>query len=225
MDKQELTTEIKKLTELLRQSTPEKKGEIEKKLVELYFELYRIDAELATKGNIVDKISKIKMEKTTNWALKVKALEELIFRRYDVIVALLDGTKLPKEQVPAGEFYINEKGQKCRKVLKVVPVQKTQEAMEKGRFDNLSKKVSTALVNGSNQLIKVSKTAIGKIGEKSRKAKASASSFMDSMMDRLIEKMQLDKTIKSLELYQKENGKDVHDLIDFLKKIQESTKK
>ena len=49
MENNKLTNEIKKLTELLRQSTSDKKDEIEKKLVELYFELYRNDTELAQK--------------------------------------------------------------------------------------------------------------------------------------------------------------------------------
>ena len=95
--------------------------------------------------------------------------------------------------------------------------------MDKGKLDDFKQKVSNALVNGSNQLIKVSKNAFNKLGEKGRKAKASAGAFMDSMMTRLIEKMQIGKTIKSLEDYQKESGKDVHDLIDFLKKIQKTT--
>ena len=30
----------------------------------------------------------------------------------DVTVTLLDGTKIPKSQVPVGVIYINEKGQK-----------------------------------------------------------------------------------------------------------------
>ena len=223
MENNELTNEIKKLTELLRQSTSDKKDEIEKKLVELYFELYRNDTELAEKKKIDDKITTVKGEKTTNWSLKVKALEELKFKRFDVVVTLLDGTKLPKEKVPNGEIYINEKGQKCRKMLKVVPAQNQPEAMEKGRLNDFKQKVGTALVNGSNQLIKVSKSTFSKLGEKGRNAKVSAGAFMDSMMTRLIEKMQIGKTIKSLEDYQKESGKDVHDLIDFLKKIQKTT--
>lgn len=225
MDKQELTTEIKRLTELLKQSAPDKKGEIEEKLVGLYFEFYRIDADLTDKGIIVDRVAQMKGERPTNWTLKVKALEELKYRRYDVVVTLLDGTKLPKECVPAGATYINEKGQKCQKTLKVMSSPQTVEQNKNKMFGNLGKKISTALMNGSNQLIKVSKNAIGKIGEKSRKAKASAGSFMDSMMDRLIVKMQLDKTIKSIEEYQKESGKDVNDLIDFLKKVKKTTEK
>ena len=143
----------------------------------------------------------------------------------DIIVTLLNGTKVPKSQVPVGEIYINEKGQKCRKALKVVATQKAPEPKRKGVLGNFAQKITSGLVNGSNQLIKVSKSAVKTIGEKGQKAKASANAFMDSMFTKLIEKMQLDKTIKSLENYQKESGKDVHDLIDFLAKIQQTTKK
>lgn len=142
----------------------------------------------------------------------------------DIIVTLLNGTKVPKSKVPVGEIYINEKGQKCRKVVKVVATQKVPEPKCKGVLGDFTQKVTSGLINGSNQLIKVSKNTFSKIGEKRRKAKASANAFMDSMFTKLIEKMQLDKTIKSLENYQKESGKDVHDLIEFLTKIQQTTK-
>lgn len=219
MENTVLTTEIKRITELLRQSTPDKKGELEKKLVELYFEFYRTAAGLTSKDDIVNRISQIKMERSTNWSLKVKALEELQFRRYDVVVALMDGTKLPKEQVPAGAFYINEKGQKCQKALKVIQAAKPEKKGQKF-LGNLAQKIGTGVVTGSNQLIKVSKNTISKIGEKRRKAKASAGALMDVMVSKLMNKMDIGKTIQSLEEYQKSTGKDVSDLINFLKKLQ-----
>lgn len=215
MENTELTTEIKRITELLRQSAPDKKGELEKKLVDLYFEFYRTSEELTTKGNIVNKISQTKVERPTNWSLKVKALEELQYRRYDVVVTLLDGKKLPKEQVPAGEFYINEKGQKCQKALKVTQVAQPEKKDQKF-LGNLAQKISTGVANGSNQLIKVSK----KIGEKKRRAKDSAYAFMDVMVAKLMNKIKIGDTITSLEEYQKNTGKDVSDLINFLKKLQ-----
>lgn len=43
----------------------------------------------------------------------------------DKIVTLLDGTRIPKSRVPNNEIYINEAGQKVRKVIKVV--EKTEE--------------------------------------------------------------------------------------------------
>ena len=143
----------------------------------------------------------------------------------DIIVTLLNGTKVPKSKVPVGEIYINEKGQKCRKVVEVVETQKVPEPKRNGVLGDFTQKVTSGLVNGSNQLIKVSKDTFSKIGEKRRKAKANAGAFMDSIFEKLVAKMQLDKTIKSLENYQKESGKDVHDLIDFLTKIQQTTKK
>ncbi|MBO7629390.1 MAG: hypothetical protein J6S87_05540 [Bacteroidales bacterium] len=146
MEKQELTAEIKRFTQLLRESAPEQKGELEKKLIDLYFEFYRTSAELTTKGNIVDKIAEITVEKPTNWALKIKALEELQFKRYDVIVTLLDGTKLPKGQVPAGASYINENGQKCQKTLTVAqPNTKPEEKTSGFNLKNIKDKVSQKL--------------------------------------------------------------------------------
>lgn len=145
MENTVLTTEIKRNTELLRQSAPDKKGELEKKLVELYFEFYRTSTELTTKGDIVNRLSQVKVEKPTNWSLKVKALEELQYRRYDVVVTLLDGKKLPKEQVPAGAFYINEKGQKCQKALKVTTTKPNPKDNEKP-LANLSQKLDNGFV-------------------------------------------------------------------------------
>lgn len=219
MENSALTTEIKRITELLKQSAPEKKGELENKLVELYFEFYRTSAEITSKGDIVNRISQMKVEKPTNWALKVKALEELQYRRYDVVVTLMDGKKLPKEQVPAGEFYINEKGQKCQKALKVTPTVQPEKKDQKF-LGNIAQKIGTGVVTGSNQLIKVSKNTFEKIGEKRRKAKASAGALMDVMVSKLMNKMNIGKTIQSLEEYQKSTGKDVSDLINFLKKLQ-----
>lgn len=219
MENSALTTEIKRITELLKQSAPEKKGELENKLVELYFEFYRTSAEITSKGDIVNRISQMKVEKPTNWALKVKALEELQYRRYDVVVTLMDGKKLPKEQVPAGEFYINEKGQKCQKALRVTQVAQPEKKDQKF-FGNLAQRIGTAVAKGSSQLNKVSKNTFGKIGEKKNRATASASAFMDRMMAKLMAKMNIGKTIQSLEEYQKTSGKDVSDLINFLKKLQ-----
>lgn len=219
MENTVLTAEIKRITELLKQSGPDKKGELEKKLAELYFEFYRTSAEITSKGDIVNRISKVKAEKPTNWALKVRALEELQYRRYDVVVTLMDGKKIPKEQVPAGEFYINEKGQKCQKALKVTPVVQPEKKDQKF-LGGLVQKIGTGVVAGSNQLIKVSKNTFEKIGEKRRKAKASAGALMDVMVSKLMNKMNIGNTIQSLEEYQKSTGKDVSDLINFLKKLQ-----
>ena len=148
----------------------------------------------------------------------------------DVIVTLLDGRKIKKSQVPVGEIYINEKGQKVRKVLKVVPAPPQPEEKKKP-FANLTQKlgaglaktkqsVTSAVVSGSSQLIKVSKDTFSKIGERRKRAKANANAFMDSLVAKLMAKMNIGKTIQSLEEYQKTSGKDVSDLINFLKKLQ-----
>lgn len=166
MENTVLTAEIKRITELLKQSAPEKRGELENKLVELYFEFYRTSAEITSKGDIVNRISQMKVEKPNNWALKVKALEELQYRRYDVVVTLMDGKKLPKEQVPAGEFYINEKGQKCQKALRVTQVAQPEKKDQKF-FGNLAQRIGTAVAKGSSQLNKVSEnTSLEKSGRK-----------------------------------------------------------
>lgn len=66
----------------------------------------------------------------------------------------------------------------------------------------------------------IAKNTFGKIGEKSRKAKASANAFLDRIVAKIMDKINFGKTIQSLEDYQRTSGKDVSDLINFLKKIQ-----
>lgn len=230
MENNNLTTEIKSLTDLLRNSSSEKRGEIEGHLIVLYKLFFKGDEELLKGSKKIDeKINEITTGKPTNWSLKVQALERLK-NEQEPVVTLLDGTQVRKSQVPAGEIYINENGQKVRKVLKVVPVPPKPEEKKKP-FAKLSQKlgeglskakesVSAAVVNGSSQLIKVSKNTFGKIGEKKRRAKASAYAFMDVVVANLMNKMRIGDTITSLEEYQKKTGKDVSDLINFLKKLQ-----
>ena len=152
----------------------------------------------------------------------------------DVIVTLLNGTKIAKSKVPIGEIYINEKGQKCRKVLKTVPVTTKPETKGGAFFSNMTKQlndglgklkdgVSTAAIQGTSQIIK----GAGQVGQlvKTTKSKisgvkASAAAFMDSLIAKAMAKINIGKTIESLEEFQKTNGKDVSDLIIFLKKLQ-----
>ena len=141
----------------------------------------------------------------------------------DVIVTLLDGTKIAKSKVPVGEIYINEKGQKCRKVLKAVPVTTKPETKGETFFSTMSKQLNQGLIQGSSQLIKgvgqvsnLVKTAKNKISG----VKASAANLMDSLIAKAMAKINIGKTIESLEEFQKTNGKDVSDLINFLKKLQ-----
>lgn len=152
----------------------------------------------------------------------------------DVIVTLLDGTKIEKSKVPVGVIYINEKGQKCRKVLKTVPVAAKPETKGGSFFSNMTKQLndglgklkdgaSAAAIQGTSQLIK----GAGQVGQFVKTAKnklsgvkANAASFMDSLIAKAMAKINIGKTIESLEEYQKTNGKDVSDLINFLKKLQ-----
>ncbi len=53
----------------------------------------------------------------------------------DKIVTLLDGTRIPKSKVPYDEIYINEAGQKVRKVMKIVEKPKEED-------DNLISKIT-----------------------------------------------------------------------------------
>jgi len=206
MENKDIVAEIKEYTNLLRASEKDKRGEIEAHLVELYKKRFKENPELLKDIKKIDeKIAAIKGERPTNWVLKVQALESLK-NEIDAVVTLLDGTKMRKSQVPNGEIYINEKGQKCRKVLKVIPVQHKPETTDEKRAKKFAQKIKAAVVNGSAQLIKVSKNTFKKIGEKRKRAKASAGAFMDSMMAKLMAKMQIGKTINSLEEYQKSSG-------------------
>lgn len=81
-------------------------------------------------------------------------------------------------------------------------------------------KVAEASQKATQKTGQISKNTFGKIGEKSRRAKASAIVFLDRMMAKMMDKINFGKTIQSLEDYQRTSGKDVSDLINFLKKLQ-----
>lgn len=156
----------------------------------------------------------------------------------DVIVTLLDGTKVKKSQVPIGEIYINEKGQKVRKVQKMVQVVKKSDDKKGKTVESLSPKlnsnfgkaregIASAITQGSSQvsegatqLLHVAKNSFDKIGEQKQRAKKSAYAFMNTILARLMNKINIGKTIQTLEEYQKTSGKDISNLIDFLKKLQ-----
>lgn len=87
-------------------------------------------------------------------------------------------------------------------------------------LENAKESVSAAVVNCSSQLVKASKKTFGKIDEKRHRVKDNAKAFMDVMVAKLIKRIKLGNTIKSLEEYQEKTGKDVSNLIDFLKKLQ-----
>lgn len=78
----------------------------------------------------------------------------------DIVATLLDGTKIKKSQVPVGEIYINEKGQKVRKVLKV----KTNPKDIKKTIANLSQKIDGGYVKVRDGII-VAATKYAKIVE------------------------------------------------------------
>lgn len=152
----------------------------------------------------------------------------------DVIVTLLDGTKIAKSKVPVGTIYINEKGQKCRKVLKTVPVTKKPEAKSGSFFSDMTKQLNAGLekvkdgasavaLQGASQIVKGA-SQVGQLVKTSKSkisgVKASAAAFMDSLIAKAMAKINIGKTIESLEEFQKTNGKDVSDLINFLKKLQ-----
>ena len=81
-------------------------------------------------------------------------------------------------------------------------------------------KVAETSQTAAQKMEQIFRNTFGKIGEKSRRAKASANAFLDRMLAKIMAKMNISKTIKSLEEYQQTSGKDVSDLINFLKKLQ-----
>lgn len=81
-------------------------------------------------------------------------------------------------------------------------------------------KVTETSQNAAQKTGQITKNTFGKIGEKRRRAKANANAFLDRMIAKLMTKINVGKTIQSLEDYQRTSGKDVSDLINFLKKLQ-----
>lgn len=83
----------------------------------------------------------------------------------EVIVTLLDGTKVAKSKVPAGTVYINEKGVKVRKVVKSAPVAPTAGvAGVAGGNDFLGKLKGLAGGKVTDILGNFDLNALGKIG-------------------------------------------------------------
>ena len=78
----------------------------------------------------------------------------------DIVATLLDGAKIKKSQVPVGEIYINEKGQKVRKVLKAT----TNPKDIKKTIANLSQKIDGGYVKVRDGII-VAATKYDKIVE------------------------------------------------------------
>ena len=66
----------------------------------------------------------------------------------DKIVTLLDGTRIPKSKVPYDEIYINEAGQKVRKVMKIVEKPKEED-------DNLISKIADFAETASDKVADV----------------------------------------------------------------------
>ena len=103
------------------------------------------------------------------------------------------------------------------KVSDIAQSAKENASNEAGR---VFQKVAETSQMAAQKMGQISRNTFGKIGEKSRRAKASANAFLDRMLAKIMAKMNISKTIKSLEDYQQTSGKDVSELINFLKKLQ-----
>lgn len=154
----------------------------------------------------------------------------------DPIVTLLDGTKIPKSKVPRDTIYINEKGIKVKKVVVQVPVKTPPKPVapeKKGFFDSISDVASSVANTAAKTAAKtagtVANAAVGAVSKVSDIASTTVKT-VGEMKDVLavmaskkisewISKVPFDKTIKDLEDFQKENGVDVSNLIDLLKKL------
>lgn len=165
----------------------------------------------------------------------------------DPIVTLLDGTKIPKSKVPRDTIYINEKGIKVKKVVVQVPVKTFPKPVvpeKKGFFDSISDVASSVANTAAKTAGTVANTAAKTAGTVANAAVGAATTAVSKVSDvasttvktvgemkdvlsvmaskkisEWISKVPFDKTIKDLEDFQKENGVDVSNLIDLLKKL------
>lgn len=132
------------------------------------------------------------------------------------IVTLLDGTKISKNEVPIGVIYINEKGQKVKKVVKTSSAEKTNlTSKEGGLFSSISRMGKNVADSVSNTTASVGKT----ITSTTKKLGDSTTDFAMSTIMKLLKGVNIQSLIDGVEKYGKSSGKNVSATVKFLNKL------
>lgn len=162
----------------------------------------------------------------------------------DVIVTLLDGTKVAKSKVPNNAIYIDVDGKKKRRVYVTKAQAKPQSAPKpapkptpkpSGLFGGISsliddavKTVTDTTNNVADAVSKKAKDVSDTISDTYKAATQGIDSAQDILIDTASRKINewiaqipFDDTISSLEEYQKKSGKDVSTLTNFIKNLKE----
>lgn len=83
----------------------------------------------------------------------------------DKIVTLLDGTRIPKSKVPYDEIYINEAGQKVRKVMKIVEKPKEEDDRLISKIADFAETASDKVTDVAQKTWESTKDAASQAGE------------------------------------------------------------
>lgn len=123
----------------------------------------------------------------------------------DVIVKLLDGTEMPKSEVPVGTIYINENGQKVKKVLKPAqPKAKVEQEEQKG----LLGKLKSGKNNSGNE-----NPLVQKLRDLAQKN-----------LPKLLTVIPFDKVTAGLNKFQENKGVNVQPVLNFVQGLSNSAK-
>ena len=96
----------------------------------------------------------------------------------DKIVTLLDGTKIPKSRVPYDEVYINEEGQKVRKVMKVVEKPKEEDNNLLSKIGEVAAIATDKVTDAAQKTWENTKDAANKAGDWTKQTAQNASEWI-----------------------------------------------
>lgn len=96
----------------------------------------------------------------------------------DKIVTLLDGTRIPKSRVPYDEIYINEAGQKVRKVMKIVEKPKEEDNKLVSKIGEFAATASDKVTDVAQKTWENTKDAAAQAGEWTKQTAQNASEWV-----------------------------------------------
>lgn len=165
----------------------------------------------------------------------------------DPIVTLLDGTKMPKSQVPIDTIFINENGVKVKKTYKENPNDPLVTLLDGTKIPKSKVPIDTIYINENGQKVKKvcskannskatqdNNNLFSNIGGKINttfsnvkesivssytSTKESVEDFAVKKIQDILKKIDIDSTLVALKTYQTQSGKDIQKLIDFIVKL------
>lgn len=149
------------------------------------------------------------------------------------IVTLLDGRKVAYKDVPNNSIYINDQGQKFRKIIKVVtktvaapkpaapaPPKPEQQSGIGGFFSGLAKSVSDAAASVADTVTSVADSVTAEIGDLSD----SVTKLAEIKIREMLKNIDFQAAIDSLNDFEAKTGKDTSPLKNFIIKLKDYSK-